>query len=92
VLRRVRGWDPGPHGALYNPLYFNGGIAFHGFGSVPLRPASHGCVRIPMTIAEDFPSMVANGTEVYVVDGDHPGIPFDQPAPDPPPPPPDAGA
>jgi lipoprotein-anchoring transpeptidase ErfK/SrfK len=92
VLRRVSGWDPGPHGSLYNPLYFNGGIAFHGFGSVPLSPASHGCVRIPMTIAEHFPDMVANGTEVYVVDADHPGIPFDQPAPEPAPPPPDAGA
>jgi peptidoglycan hydrolase-like protein with peptidoglycan-binding domain len=92
VLRRVSGWDPGPHGSLYNPLYFNGGIAFHGYGSVPLSPASHGCVRIPMTIAERFPAMVANGTEVYVVDAEHPGIPFDQPAPEQAPPPPDAGA
>jgi peptidoglycan hydrolase-like protein with peptidoglycan-binding domain len=92
VQRRVRGWDPGPHGALYNPLYFNGGIAFHGFASVPLRPASHGCVRIPMVIAEYFPSLIDNGTEVYVVDARHPGIPFDQPAPEQPPPPADAGA
>jgi peptidoglycan hydrolase-like protein with peptidoglycan-binding domain len=92
VLRRVAGWDPGPHGALYNPLYFNGGIAFHGFASVPLSPASHGCVRIPMTVAQEFPGMVDNGTEVYVVDAAHPGIPFDQPAPEQAPPPPDAGA
>jgi lipoprotein-anchoring transpeptidase ErfK/SrfK len=92
VQRRVAGWDPGPHGALYNPLYFNGGIAFHGFASVPLRPASHGCVRIPMVIAEYFPSLIANGTEVYVVDAKHPGIPFDQPAPEQAPPPADAGA
>ena len=91
VLRRITGWDPGPHGSLYNPLYFNGGIAFHGYGSVPLRPASHGCVRIPMVIAEYFPDLVENGTEVYVVDERHPGVPFDQPAPEQPPPPADAG-
>jgi len=92
VQRRVAGWDPGPHGALYNPLYFNGGIAFHGFGSVPLHPASHGCVRIPMVIADEFPGLVANGTEVYVVNAGHPGIPFTQPAPPQAPPPADVGA
>lgn len=32
-------------------LYFSGGHAIHGFGSVPAYPASHGCVRMPMTEA-----------------------------------------
>jgi lipoprotein-anchoring transpeptidase ErfK/SrfK len=83
VLRRVTGWDNGPYGALFNPLYFNGGIAFHGYPSVPMGPASHGCVRIPMHVAEYFPDLVANGVEVYVVDAEHPGVPFDPPpAPD----------
>jgi lipoprotein-anchoring transpeptidase ErfK/SrfK len=81
VARRVKGWDDGPFGALYNPLYFNGGIAFHGYPSVPMTAASHGCVRLPMHIAERFPSMVDNGTEVYVVDSHHPGVPFDPPPP-----------
>ena len=40
--RRVEGWRDAPLGRLYNPVYFNGGIAVHGAGSVPDRPASHG--------------------------------------------------
>jgi lipoprotein-anchoring transpeptidase ErfK/SrfK len=27
-------------------MYFNGGIAVHGYTSVPTYPASHGCVRV----------------------------------------------
>jgi N-acetylmuramoyl-L-alanine amidase len=48
VFRAVNGWDPGPLGALYRPRYFNGGIAVHGYPSVPTRPASHGCVRVTL--------------------------------------------
>ena len=55
VYRVASGWETGPLGDLYNPLYFNGGIAFHGAYSVPGYPASHGCVRIPMNAAEWFP-------------------------------------
>jgi len=46
VYRAVNGWDPGPLGRLYRPRYFNGGIAVHGYPSVPTSPASHGCVRV----------------------------------------------
>ena len=67
-LRRS-GWDVGVLGGLYNPFYFNGGIAVHGALSVPATPASHGCVRIPMHIAEYFSSIVHNGDAVYVVGG-----------------------
>lgn len=67
--RFVRGWDPSPLGRLYNPLYFNGGIAVHGYGSVPPTPASHGCTRIPMHIAEWFPTAVRIGDPVYVFGG-----------------------
>ena len=56
-------------GRLYNPVYFNYGIAVHGMTSVPNYPASKGCVRIPMHIAEYFPSLVQNGDHVYVFDG-----------------------
>ena len=48
VFRAVNGWDPGPLGALYRPRYFNGGIAVHGYPSVPTVPASHGCVRVTL--------------------------------------------
>jgi N-acetylmuramoyl-L-alanine amidase len=44
----VNGWDPGPLGKLYRPRYFNGGIAVHGYPSVPSQPASHGCVRVTL--------------------------------------------
>ena len=33
-------------GALWRPRYFNGGIAIHGYTSVPGYPASHGCTRV----------------------------------------------
>lgn len=64
--RRVDGWRDAPLGRLYKPVYFNGGIAVHGAGSVPNGPASHGCVRIPMSIAEYFPTLVANGETIEV--------------------------
>lgn len=67
VERRISGWRKSELGRLYNPLYFHGGIAIHGFPSVPTTPASHGCVRIPMGAANWFPRMVPDGTPVYVV-------------------------
>jgi peptidoglycan hydrolase-like protein with peptidoglycan-binding domain len=63
------GWDKSPLGQLYNPYYFNGGIAVHGYESVPPSPASHGCARIPMHIAEYFHTLVHNGDPVYVFGG-----------------------
>jgi hypothetical protein len=62
-----KGWNKSKLGQLYNPYYFNGGIAVHGYPSVPTSPASHGCARIPMHIAEYFPSLVAKGMPVYVL-------------------------
>lgn len=64
--RRIDGWRNAPLGRLYKPVYFNGGIAVHGAPSVPDRPASHGCVRTPMHIAEYFPSLVADGDTIEV--------------------------
>ncbi len=67
--RFVSGWDKSPLGQLYNPFYFNGGIAVHGYQSVPTSPASHGCTRIPMHIAEYFHTLVHVGDPVYVFGG-----------------------
>jgi lipoprotein-anchoring transpeptidase ErfK/SrfK len=36
----------GSLGVLYRPRFFNGGIAVHGYKSVPNYPASHGCIRV----------------------------------------------
>lgn len=69
-------------GKLWNPLYFNGGIAIHGSPSVPGYPASHGCVRIPMASSTWFPSQVPNGTPVYVIGGSKAAVPFNEAAPD----------
>lgn len=67
-----KGWDTSPLGHLYNPYYFNGGIAVHGYQSVPVEPASHGCVRIPMYVSEYFHTLVTHGEAVYVFNGsDH---------------------
>jgi lipoprotein-anchoring transpeptidase ErfK/SrfK len=67
--RFVKGWDKSPLGQLYQPYYFNGGIAVHGYPQVPTSPASHGCARIPMHIAEYYPLLVHVGDPVYVFGG-----------------------
>jgi peptidoglycan hydrolase-like protein with peptidoglycan-binding domain len=85
-----RGWDRSPLGELYNPYYFNKGIAVHGYQSVPVTPASHGCVRIPMHISEYFHDLVHRGDVVHVIGGTPANItsvtPL-QPSPEPAPPP-----
>jgi len=82
IFFRRHGWRTSRLGKLYRPLYFNGGIAIHGAPSVPAYPASHGCVRIPMYVAEWFPDVVPNGTPVYVIGGSRAAVPFNEPAPD----------
>jgi hypothetical protein len=67
--RRVDGWDDSVLGQLYNPVYFNYGLAVHGAYNVPLYPASHGCVRIPMHIAAYFPTLVKRGDDIFLFDG-----------------------
>ncbi|RVX39437.1 putative peptidoglycan binding protein [Nonomuraea polychroma] len=63
---RKSGWHRSYLGQLYNPIFFNGGIAFHGALSVPLYPASHGCVRLPMNVAQVLPGMLGKGVPVHV--------------------------
>ncbi|HLM62968.1 MAG TPA: L,D-transpeptidase family protein [Acidimicrobiales bacterium] len=46
IQRQIDGYREAPLGTLYRPKYFNGGIAVHGSGSIPARPASHGCARL----------------------------------------------
>lgn len=69
ISRRISGWRESSLniGRLYNPLYFNGGIAFHGANSVPLYPASHGCIRLPMHVADYLPGELPNGTPVHIL-------------------------
>ena len=54
ITRQINGIRHAPLGALYYPNYFDGGVAIHGSNSVPVYPASHGCVRIPNFAAKEF--------------------------------------
>jgi L,D-transpeptidase catalytic domain/Putative peptidoglycan binding domain len=81
-----RGWHKSPLGQLYNPYYFNKGIAIHGYQEVPAYPASHGCVRIPMHTAEYFNELVHRGDAVYVFGGTTANITSRTPLPGTPPP------
>jgi hypothetical protein len=67
INRSREGWWHGPLGALYNPMYFNGGIAIHGSNFVPTWPDSHGCVRVPMNVADEVPLLLEHGHPVHVV-------------------------
>jgi hypothetical protein len=66
IGRKVRGWETSPLGRLYNSAYFYRGFALHGSQSVPLYPASHGCIRVPMHSAGWFQRILPTGLPVYV--------------------------
>jgi lipoprotein-anchoring transpeptidase ErfK/SrfK len=46
--------------------YFTGGIAFHGYPDVPVYPASHGCIRVPIPFAPELYAFATYGTPVIV--------------------------
>jgi len=66
VYRKIPGWRKSPLGLMYYPVYIAGGVAIHGSPSVPRRPASHGCIRIPMHAAKAFYDTTPIGTVVLV--------------------------
>ena len=66
VFRKIAGWHESPLGMLYYPNYIAQGVAIHGSPSVPSRPVSHGCIRIPMSAAKEFSHMTPLGTVVVV--------------------------
>ncbi|MEI6334956.1 MAG: L,D-transpeptidase family protein [Methylococcaceae bacterium] len=68
VQWRIPGWRESDLGKLYNPLYFNRGIAIHGSPLVPADNVSHGCVRISLATSLWFYDAVKNGTPVIVFD------------------------
>lgn len=71
VYYRISGWKKSQLGLLYDPLYVTGGVAIHGAQQVPPKPASHGCIRIPMFAADVMYKAVPMGTPV-VIYGDNP--------------------
>lgn len=76
VTRQIKGWRKSPLGLLYYPNYLQDGIAIHGNPAVPAKPASHGCIRIPMFAAQAFSDIAVVGKEVLIYG--------ESPAPNPP--------
>lgn len=72
VYLKIPGWRKSELGQLYYPVYFMVGTAFHGYPSVPTKPASHGCVRIPMFAAQEFYEQTSLGTPVLIHKDDVP--------------------
>lgn len=67
--RQVEGKRESALGGMWNPMYFNYGIAIHGATNVPLEPASHGCIRVPMDVSELIQDVASLGDQVFVFDG-----------------------
>jgi N-acetylmuramoyl-L-alanine amidase len=68
VYDRTFGWEDGVLGSVYYANYISGGVAIHGYLSVPTQPASHGCIRIPMFAAREVSKLLPVGTIVLVYD------------------------
>jgi peptidoglycan hydrolase-like protein with peptidoglycan-binding domain len=68
VYDKTVGWEKGYLGSMYYSNYISGGVAIHGSPNVPSRPASHGCIRIPMFAAREMSRLLRLGTIVLVYD------------------------
>ena len=62
---RVYMRDPGTNSlGMYKSSYFFRGYAIHGYPSVPLYNASHGCFRVPMADAVSIYNWITMGMRV----------------------------
>jgi L,D-transpeptidase-like protein/putative peptidoglycan binding protein len=68
VYDKTYGWENGDLGSVYFANYISGGVAIHGYLTVPTTPASHGCIRIPMFAAREVSRLLPVGTIVLVYD------------------------
>jgi peptidoglycan hydrolase-like protein with peptidoglycan-binding domain len=68
VYEKAAGWEKGSLGSVYYPNAISGSVAIHGARSVPVEPASHGCIRIPMFAAREVSKLLPVGTIVLVYD------------------------
>lgn len=67
VYEKGVGWEDNLLG-MYYANYISGGIAIHGSYNVPVQPASHGCIRIPLFAAREVSRVLKLGTIVLVYD------------------------
>jgi N-acetylmuramoyl-L-alanine amidase len=63
VYSKAAGWNAS---SMYDSSYFLRGFAIHGYPSVPVYPASHGCVRVPVWVAPRLFSLIHYGTAIYI--------------------------
>jgi peptidoglycan hydrolase-like protein with peptidoglycan-binding domain len=68
IYDKTTGWEKGALGSMYYSNYISGGVAIHGSPNVPVEPASHGCIRIPMFAAREMSKLLRLGTIVLVYD------------------------
>jgi len=68
VYDKTFGWENGRLGSVFYANYISGGVAIHGYLTVPTYPASHGCIRIPMFAAREVSQLTPRGTIVLVYD------------------------
>ena len=69
IERMVDGLRNSALGGMWDPAYFNYGIAMHGALTIPLYPASHGCIRMSQTAGRTFHQYIEKGDQVFVWDG-----------------------
>ena len=64
---RVYSKTPGTNAkGMVDSAYFIRGYATHGYASVPIYPASHGCLRVPIPDARSLFNWITIGTPVDV--------------------------
>ena len=68
INRKVNGHRKAPLGTLYYPSYFKEGWAVHGSPSIPSKPASHGCVRVPRGADKLLFKQMPVGMKIYLYD------------------------
>jgi hypothetical protein len=61
-----RHWSRKYGGWMIWSSFFYGGVAVHGFSSVPAYPASHGCVRVPIPDSKYVYDNMPIKSRVYV--------------------------
>jgi peptidoglycan hydrolase-like protein with peptidoglycan-binding domain len=59
--------EPGTnHLGMVQSNYFIGGYAIHGYHTVPVYPASHGCLRVPIPNAYQIDRQISLGMKIMV--------------------------
>lgn len=66
IQRKINGHRKAPLGTIYYPSYFKEGWAIHGSNSIPPKPASHGCVRVPRGADQKLFKMMPVGMRIYL--------------------------